>query len=261
MLSNKEMQFSSNNLDYYLKELAKEYRRLSKMPVEVILVGGASILANYGFRDITYDIDALFFASTAMEEAVHTIGDKLNLPNGWFNSDFKNTDSYTTRLNQYSQYYKTFSNIVDFRTITGEYLIAMKLRASRDYKSDLSDVAEIIAEHQRWGKPISYEDISTAVINLYDNIDCLPDKAISFLKKIFETTDLTKLINERKEYERTCKVLLVEFEKKYKGVLKEDNLDDIIAKLKEKENSFHHSVSEGKNAKHKKESRKFEYGD
>lgn len=35
----------------YLKELAKEFRKLNgkTMPAEIILIGGAAVLANYGF--------------------------------------------------------------------------------------------------------------------------------------------------------------------------------------------------------------------
>ena len=29
------------------------------MPAEIILIGGASILINYGFREMTYDMDAI----------------------------------------------------------------------------------------------------------------------------------------------------------------------------------------------------------
>ena len=44
--------FTRENLDSYLKELAKEFRKLNgnKMPAEIILIGGASVLINYGFR-------------------------------------------------------------------------------------------------------------------------------------------------------------------------------------------------------------------
>jgi hypothetical protein len=50
-----EAPFSKENLDACLKELGKEFRRLNgtAMPAEIILVGGASVLANYGFRDMT----------------------------------------------------------------------------------------------------------------------------------------------------------------------------------------------------------------
>lgn len=44
-----DVYFSSDNLDMYLKELAKEFRKLNgkTMPAEVTLVGGAAILAKY----------------------------------------------------------------------------------------------------------------------------------------------------------------------------------------------------------------------
>ena len=53
--------FTRENLDTYLKELAKEFRKLNgkDMPAEIILIGGAAILANYGFRDMTTDVDAI----------------------------------------------------------------------------------------------------------------------------------------------------------------------------------------------------------
>ena len=39
-------------------------------------------IANYGFREMTYDIDAVITASSAMKEAVNAVGDRLSLPNG-----------------------------------------------------------------------------------------------------------------------------------------------------------------------------------
>ena len=67
-----EKGFTKENLDYYLKELAKEFRKRNgkNTPAEIVLVGGAAILANYGFREMTYDIDAVITASSAMKEAV-----------------------------------------------------------------------------------------------------------------------------------------------------------------------------------------------
>ena len=81
--------FTRENLDFYLKELAKEFRKLGgkNMPAEIILIGGASILANYGFRDMTYDMDAIISASSAIEDAINHVGDKYGLPNGWLNTD------------------------------------------------------------------------------------------------------------------------------------------------------------------------------
>jgi len=115
------------NLNDYLKALAKEFRRLNgtKTPAEIVLTGGAAILANYGFRELTYDVDAVFVASSAMREAINIVGDKLNLPRGWLNADFKYTASYSDKLLEVSVYYKTFSNILQVRTVAAEYLIVL----------------------------------------------------------------------------------------------------------------------------------------
>ena len=53
--------FTKENLDRCLRELGKEFRKLNgtSMKAEITLIGGAAILANYGFRDSTYDVDAL----------------------------------------------------------------------------------------------------------------------------------------------------------------------------------------------------------
>ena len=82
--------FTKDNLDAYLKELAKEFRRQNGklMPAEIILVGGAAILVNYGFREMTADIDAIIHASSAMRDAISRVGDRFGLPKGWINTDF-----------------------------------------------------------------------------------------------------------------------------------------------------------------------------
>lgn len=64
--------FTRENLDFYLRELAKEFRKLGgKMqPCEIILIGGASVLANYGFREMTYDMDAIISASSCVFRSI-----------------------------------------------------------------------------------------------------------------------------------------------------------------------------------------------
>jgi len=156
--------FNKSGMDNYLKELAKEYRRMvgKNMPAEIVLVGGAAILANYGFRESTQDIDAIITAASAMKDAITVVGDRYDLPSGWLNSDFIKTDSYSPKLIEFSCYYRTFANVVTVRTIEAEYLIAMKLRAGRQYKYDLSDVIGILAECKRSGNPVSPEQIRIA---------------------------------------------------------------------------------------------------
>ena len=92
--------FTKENLDICLRELGKEFRKLNgtAMKAELTLIGGAAILANYGFRDSTYDVDAIIQSSSAMKDAVNRVGDKFGLPNGWLNADFTRTSSYSPKL-------------------------------------------------------------------------------------------------------------------------------------------------------------------
>ena len=72
--------FKKDNLDLYLKELAKEYKKLvsKNMPAEIILIGGAAIIESYGFRDMTIDIDAIINAASAMKDAINRIGGRYD---------------------------------------------------------------------------------------------------------------------------------------------------------------------------------------
>ena len=138
-----DLALTKESLDTCLRELGKEFRKLNgtAMKAEITLIGGAAILANYGFRDNTYDVDAIIQASSAMKDAINRVGDKMGLPNGWLNADFTRTSSYSPKLTAFSTYYKTFSNVLTVRTISGAYLVAMKLMAGRQYKNDISDIA------------------------------------------------------------------------------------------------------------------------
>ena len=231
--------FTKENLDTYLKELAKEFKKLNGkiVPAELILIGGAAVLVNYGFRDMTYDVDAVIISSSAIKMAINNVGDRLGLPNGWLNTDFIKTKSYTPKLAEYSKYYKTFSNILQVRTISKEYLVAMKLMAGRRYKNDLSDIIGIIIEQNKIGEPLSIDIIKQACINLYGTYDNIPQNSRDFLQAIYNQNNLEEFYNRCRESEIENKDILVQFEKDYKHVLNASNLDDILnAARKKKEN-------------------------
>ena len=234
-----ETPITKENLDTYLKELAKQFRKLNgkAMPAEITLIGGASILINYGFRDSTYDVDALIHASSAMKDAINYVTDTLGLPNGWLNEDFKNTKSYTPRLVNYSKYYRTFSNVLTVRTITGEYLVAMKLMAYRQYKHDISDTVGILRDQQNSGDPLTLERIDKAVKDLYDNWDNLPENAKNMIESILANEDIDALYEAYANEEAAAKDALITFEDKYPDVLKEDNLADILNHLLKEQNA------------------------
>ena len=227
-------EFTKENIDQYLKEVAKEYRkRIGKsMPAEIILIGGASVLINYGFRGMTTDIDAIIQAASGMRDAIGAVGDKYGLHFGWLNTDFEQTDSYTPKLLEFSDYYRTYSNVLSIRTVRGEYLIAMKLRSGRQYKNDLSDVVGILREHKNNGTPIDMVEIRKAVSDLYGDWEQLPEISRSFIENVMQSKDLDALFAEIVANEKETKGLLMDFQKDYPGVLKGSNAEKIIADLK-----------------------------
>ena len=231
--------FTKENLDNCLRELAREYRKRNgkAMPAEIILIGGAAILVNYGFREMTTDVDAVIHAASTMKDAINYVGDKFGLPNEWLNADFMRTASYTPKLNQYSSYYKTFSNVLAIRTVTAEYLIAMKLRSGRKYKHDLSDVLGILAEHEKRGEPITAERIDTAVKNLYGGWDDIPKDARDYIRNVLQNGNYEQVYATIAAEEQRTKDILIGFQQDYPGVTNADNIDSIVKNLTTRQDS------------------------
>ena len=228
--------FTKEDLDHCLKELAKEFRKRNgrRMPAEMILIGGASVLINYGFREMTYNMDAIIHSSGAMKDAIITVGERLELPKGWLNTDFMKTSSYSPKLVRYSRYYKTFSNILQVRTITAEYLVAMKLMAGRLYKNDLSDIVGILMEQEARGDALTLARIQMAVTELYDNYERIPESSRDFIEDVFAKDDLQEFYRQCRSMELENKEILVEFQDDYPGVLNGDNLGDILKAARER---------------------------
>lgn len=228
-MSELQFEFTKDNIDLYLKELSKEYRKQvgKAMPAELILIGGAAVLINYGFRDMTTNIDALIHAASSMKDAISRVGDRFDLPTDWLNADFTHTDSYSPKLAEFSVYYKTWSNVLTVRTVAAEYLIAMKLRSGRQYKSDLSDVIGILFEHEKRGTPIGMEQIWKAVTDLYGGWDVLPEASQAFIENVMHSGQLAQLYAQTAAGEKETKELLLRFEQDYPGVTKESNVDAI----------------------------------
>ena len=228
-MSSKE--FNKENLNFYLNEFAKEFKKLSKRKakIEIIIIGGGSALLNYGFRDSTYDIDAILFERSLTKEASRTIARKYDLPDDWLNADFMKSDSYSDKLFFHSEYYKTFANCVDVRTVTGKYLLAMKMKSGRIYKRDLSDIVGII----------KYEDLTKdmivdAVVELYgsydidDNIDSFVDSLLAMDEK-----ELDNIFSKTISQESENKELLLKFNELYHIRLDRDKINQTIEEFKQ----------------------------
>ena len=122
------------------------------------------------------------------------------------------------------------------RTVDAEYLIAMKLRSGRQYKSDLSDVIGILYEHEKRGTPIGMEQIRKAVTDLYGGWDALPEASQAFIENVMHSGQLAQLYAQTAAGEKETKELLLQFEQDYPGVTKESNVDAIAGALQKKTN-------------------------
>jgi len=169
-----------------------------------------------------------------MKQAINCVADKLGLPNGWLNMDFKVTKSYSDRLTEISVYYKTFSNIVTVRTVAAEYLIAMKLMSGRQYKNDLSDIAGILSEHKKRGEPITRETVYGAVDKLYGGWTDIPQTSRDFYQHIFDNGDYEAIYAEVLESEQAAKKALLDFEEQYPNTLNEENISTVIEQARRK---------------------------
>jgi hypothetical protein len=140
------------------------------------------------------------------------------------------------KRSEVSVYYKTFSNVLTVRTIAAEYLIAMKLMSGRRYKNDLSDIAGILWEHQKSGKPIPRDAIDKAINTLYGGWRDIPETSKTLIDAAFAEGDYEKLFLQNRESEAQSRNLLLDFDKNYPGALKAENIDAVLEQARRRKN-------------------------
>jgi len=227
--------FNRSNIDHYLYLIAKEYKKANRAnpEAEIIIVGGASMIMNYNFRDSTTDIDGIIRASSSIKEIINKIGDENGLETGWLNDDFKYTNSYSHKLIVCSKFYKKFCGCFSVRTVSEEYLLAMKVKSARIYKHDLSDIIGIIKEHQEMERELDYSMLEAAYGELYDEV--IPAEMQDRLQKIFAQQDLEELFYDTKEEENLNLQAALEAEKLYDKEVNKENINNFIEHFRGKD--------------------------
>ena len=180
---------------------------------------------------MTTDIDAIIHTNSSMIDAINQIGDKYNLPRGWINSDFMRTDSYSSKLIEFSVYYKTLSGVVEIRSISAEYLVAMKLKSGRKFKNDMSDIIGILKEHEKRGQPILWDMLEKAVFDLYGNWNAIPSESVTFIRNALSRGDYENVYLQTKGNEQTIRMRLLDFQKKYPNTVNQSNVESLIGLL------------------------------
>ena len=138
------------------------------------------------------------------------------------------------KMNDQDYYILTLAAIVTIRTVAAEYLIAMKLRSGRQYKSDLSDILGVLAEHEKRGTPISMDQIHKAVADLYGGWESLPETSQAFIENVMEDGRFEELYEQTVSGEKEVGALLVQFEQNYPNVVTGKNVNEIAGNLQKK---------------------------
>ena len=227
-----------DNADYLLKELATEFRKEygRKTDVELVIVGGGSILLNYHFRTMTEDFDISSNVNRQLKEVSIKIRDKYDLEYNWINSDFLMTGSNSNLLRQYSSLYKRYNNgHFIIRTIKAEYLIAMKAVSFREYKSDKSDIIGILKEEKENGNNISFDRIQKAIERLYGKNKSIDIHMSNNLKEWcnLSVERLEKLYDDITYEEENIALELKDLSKETEHGISFANLEDAVKMIKE----------------------------
>lgn len=235
---------TKKNLDKYLYELAKEYKKLAgrNTPAELILIGGAVVVSQYHFREATTDIDAVIQAASVMKEAIIHVEERFELPHGWINSDFQKTTSYSRNLVRCSSYYRSFCQVLSVRMVKAEYLIAMKLRAYRYYKHDISDIVGILCAHHENGDSLTMDRINRAVTELYGAWDGISPEARKFIEERIRLEDYAELFAVVEQNEKKMRDDLMEIKENYPEILSNGNIKNVIESLRRKKEQSNISI-------------------
>lgn len=234
----KSEELRRGDIDFYLNELAKEIKkkRGRNYKVEIIIVGGAAILLNgHGFRESTMDIDAFIQQNASIKDCIYAVADKFQLSNDWLNSDFQYTASYSPEIITHSRYYKEFRQCLTVRYVADEELLAMKLKSFRSYKHDHSDIIGILSEQYKNGSLVSKDAILASVEQLYGSKSAISQDAMSFLDNAFANIDSLSEKFDSVNLEESKKRELIDIaDKAYAGVLNQENVEDILEKIRKK---------------------------
>lgn len=240
MQSNSEQKtlITKGNARSILKAFAKEYKKQNgiQIPTEIVIVGGGSILLNYGFRDYTQDFDILVQSMEKIKTVSYRIADLYNLPDNWMNTDFACTASYSDKLREVSKHFCSFNNgSLEFRTVNAEFLIAMKMVSAREYRNDISDVVGILAYLKKDSGDFSMQKIDAAIEYLYGKPETIIKAEIYNRVKEYAQWSIPELTEEYvalMQMENQTKQDLVAVNEKYPGDVTEESIDKVIENLR-----------------------------
>ena len=191
-------------------------------------------MLNYKFRDATQDFDVILKTVSGVTDIIKKFADENGLPRDWMNTDFIKTASYSDMLSDVSKHLWTLNNgTLEIRTVSGVYLIAMKLIAHRDYRNDISDAIGVLIEEREAGTDITFDDIANAYKILY-RCD-IPEETAKMVWKFTQLTipELKEFYNKQMNSEQEHGKKIITYIDQGADI-NTRNVDDVIEAIKRK---------------------------
>ncbi len=135
-----KLNLDKEQIDTYLFALDKSLRKKIKNPVDIVMCGGAAMIAGYGENRGTVDIDAYWAEVPQIKEAIIEVSEQFNIDPKWLNKDFTKTASFTRQIVSNCYLYKQFIRL-NVYIASAELLFCMKLIAlQRNKGTDIIDI-------------------------------------------------------------------------------------------------------------------------
>lgn len=151
------------NIDEYFESLAEKIKEAGIGIHRILVVGGAAMALKYHDGRSTVDIDICFREQNNLYGCCLQVAEDFNLPEDWINADVMHSDSFSYRLFDNAEFYKTFREYLEVYVANALDLYCMKIVSFRP--KDVQDM-EVLADTLRYIN-ISKEDIIANFIRLY----------------------------------------------------------------------------------------------
>jgi hypothetical protein len=157
-----------------LQRIGDELDR-SGLAGEIILTGGASMCLVHGARQATLDVDALFEPNTEIRHIVYKIAQDEGLPITWLNDAVKIFFKPNAPIDSFMKL-----KGLNISTVSPEYLLAMKIYASRQEEKDNADIIFLI---NKLG--IVNKEQASEILFKYFPLPSVEPKSLVMLDEIF----------------------------------------------------------------------------
>lgn len=165
---------TAEEIEQYLREVNDELA-LQDVKGEICLYGGAVMCLVYKARPATKDVDAIFEPVKYIRTAIGKISERHNLPVDWIN--------FAVKMFVVEHEREIFLDLPNLKVYvpSPEYLLAMKVLASRAESFDLDDIKFLVDRLNLQ----TVEAVLNLVANYYPNKNIKPETQF-LLEEILE---------------------------------------------------------------------------